>query len=48
MGQNVTSGPNKLAMTRRVLDGDALAAFEKAASEEAVETTVSFFKTCME
>ena len=47
MGQNVTSGPNKFAMTRRVLDGDALAAFEKAAEEEAVETVVSFSK-CLE
>ena len=47
MGQNVTSGPNKFAMTRRVLDGDALAAFDKAAEEEAVETVVSFGK-CLE
>jgi hypothetical protein len=44
VGQNVTSAANKFAMIRRVLEGDALAAFKKAAAEEAVETTVSYDK----
>ena len=41
-GQNVTTGPPSYAMARRVLEGDALAAFETAATQHGNETVANF------
>jgi hypothetical protein len=41
-GQNITSGPAKYAMARRLLLGDTLATFNKAAQEKGAETDVNF------
>jgi hypothetical protein len=38
VGQNVTSAPGKYTMTRRLLNQDALAAFNKVATQNAQET----------
>ena len=46
-GMNVTTGPNKYAMVRRVLQGDALSAFEVAATRNGNET-VENLKKCFE
>jgi hypothetical protein len=43
-GQNVTGPPDKYAMARRLLDGDALAAFNKEAMTLWTETNVNFSK----
>ena len=37
-GQNITSGPSQFMMTRRILDGDALAKFNARARELTTET----------
>ena len=42
VGQNITAGPPKYAMARRVLEGDALARFDAKASELASETNANF------
>ncbi len=41
-GQNVTTGPPSYAMARRVLEGDALAAFETAATQHGNEMVANF------
>jgi hypothetical protein len=41
-GQNVTTGPGKYVVTRRLLQGDALAAFENAATDLPTETNANF------
>jgi hypothetical protein len=43
-GQDVTTGPTQYALMRRLLQGDALAAFNKAAKENATETTANYEK----
>ena len=40
IGQNITTGPPKYALARRVLEGDALAAFEAAAALQDTETVL--------
>ena len=45
IGQNVVDAPNKYAMTRRLLDGDALAAFNIAAQDAGNETTPHYNAT---
>jgi hypothetical protein len=45
-GQNVTTGPGKYNMTRRLLEGDALAAFNAAAAMHGNETNDNFL-ACM-
>ena len=42
MGQNATTGPPKYVLTRRLLHGDALAAFEAGAAAAGAETNVHF------
>jgi hypothetical protein len=41
IGQNVTDGPGKYAMARRLLEGDALAAFNRAATATGNETNAN-------
>ncbi len=41
-GQNCTTGPQKFALARRVLDGDAAAVFETAAQNRGNETNDNF------
>ena len=42
-GQNVTTGPAQYSVARRLLDGDALAAFENSTTVDGhTETTVTF------
>jgi len=41
-GQNITTGPAKYALIRRLLKGDALAAFNRAATTAGNETLVNF------
>ena len=41
-GQNVTNGPNRYAIVRRLLQGDALAAFNRAATQHGTETVEHF------
>ena len=41
-GQNVTTGPNQFALARRLLQGNALAAFNKAAEAAGAETVQNF------
>ena len=45
-GQNLTTGPQRFILARRVLKGDALAAFNDQASEEGNETLATF-NTCL-
>ncbi len=45
-GQNLTTGPQRFTLARRVLKGDALAAFNDQASEEGNETLATF-NTCL-
>jgi hypothetical protein len=47
VGQNVLSAPDKFAMTRRLLDGDALAAFNTKASTCSQETDTNY-TLCMQ
>ena len=42
-GQNVTTGPGKYSMTRRLLEGDALAAFNAAAAVHGNENNDNAF-----
>ena len=44
-GQNVTTGPGKYNMTRRLLEGDALAAFNVAATTHGNETNENFLRS---
>ena len=44
-GQNVTTGPNCYAIARRLLQGDALAAFNRAATQQGTETNEHFEET---
>jgi len=41
-GQNLTDGPSRYALARRLLQGDALAAFNRAASARGNETIPNF------
>ena len=41
-GQNITDGPGKYAMTRRLLAGDALAVFNAEAEQAGTETTAHY------
>ena len=43
-GQNVTTGPGRYNMTRRLLEGDALAAFNVAAATHGNETNDNFMR----
>ena len=45
-GQNITTGPESYAMARRILDGDALTAFELAATTHGNES-VANFRLCL-
>jgi hypothetical protein len=45
-GQNVTTGPGKFNVARRLLDGDALATFNNALGEQ--NQTVAIFEKCMD
>ena len=47
VGQAITSGPNQYSLARHLLQGDALAAFEKAAPAQTSET-IATFKECLE
>ena len=47
MGQGIMTGPNQYALARRRLQGDALAAFKKAATAQTSET-IATFKECLE
>ena len=47
VGQNVTTGPPRYAMLRRLVLGDTLAVFNKAAAEHGNET-VANFETCLQ
>ena len=47
VGQNVLSAPDKFAMTRRLLDGDALAAFNTQAAMYSQETDANY-TLCMQ
>ena len=46
VGMNVTNGPGQYAMARRVLQGDALSAFERAVAANGNET-VEHLKKCL-
>ena len=46
VGQNITTGPAKYAMTRRLIVGDTLAVFNQAATKRGAET-VENFKLCL-
>lgn len=46
VGQHATTGPLKYNMTRRLLDGEALATFEEAALDTGAETNANF-ELCM-
>jgi hypothetical protein len=41
VGQNITTGPGRFAMAQRILDGDALAAFNETAEKQTSETTAT-------
>lgn len=43
-GQNITTGPQKFTMTRRLIHGDTLAVFDAAAQEHGNETNVTFLQ----
>ena len=40
-GQNITTGPNRYSLCRRLLDGEALTVFEAEASQHTTETAAS-------
>ena len=42
VGQNITGGPGKFAMTRRILEGDALSKFDAKATELGGKTNPHF------
>jgi hypothetical protein len=42
IGQNAMTGLSRYAMARRLLDGDALAAFDRAAAQLEEETAENF------
>ena len=46
VGTNITTGPEKYTMARRLLQGDALAAFNRAATQNGTETN-EHFKACL-
>jgi hypothetical protein len=48
VGQNVSDAAGKYAMTRRLLEGDALAAFNKAATATGNETNTNYATTMRE
>ena len=48
VGQNLTTGPSKYQMARRLLDGDALAKFEERATANGAETNEHFRTTLNE
>jgi hypothetical protein len=48
VGQRVIDPAGKYAMTRRLLDGDALAAFDRAAERLGNETNVHYYSTMQE
>jgi hypothetical protein len=48
VGQRVTDPAGKYAMTRRLLDGDALAAFDRAAERMGNETNAHYTSTMQE
>ena len=41
-GLNITTGPSSYAMARQILQGDALAAFEKECKDQTVESVANF------
>jgi hypothetical protein len=43
-GQNITTGPQKFTMIRRLITGDTLAVFNKAAQEHGNETNATFLR----
>lgn len=43
-GQNITTGPQKFTMIRRLITGDTLAVFNKAAAEHGNETNATFLR----
>ena len=45
VGQNITDGPNRYAIARRLLQGDSLAAFNRAATQHGTETVAHFEDT---
>ena len=47
VGQAITSGPNQYVLARHLLQGDALAAFEKAATAQTFKA-IATFKECLE
>jgi len=47
VGQNVTGGPQRYVVARRLLEGDALASFDQAARLHGPET-VQHFKRCLD
>ena len=46
VGTNITTGPEKYTMARRLLQGDALAAFNRAATQNGTKTN-EHFKACL-
>ncbi len=44
IGQNITTGPQKFAMIRRLITGDTLAVFNNAAQEHGNETNATFLQ----
>ena len=47
VGQAIMSGPNQYLLARHLLQGEALTAFEKAATAQTSET-IATFKECLE
>lgn len=47
-GQNITTGPSKFAMARRLLAGDALSVFNAAATAQQAETNATFVEALKE
>ena len=45
VGQNITDGPNRYAIAHRLLQGDSLAAFNRAATQHGTETVAHFEDT---
>ena len=45
VGQNITTGPNRYAIAHRLLQGDSLAAFNRAATQHGTETVAHFEDT---
>lgn len=48
VGQNITTGPPKFAMARRLLEGDALSKFNERAQANGAETSANFTATLQE